>query len=225
MTPELILTDVTTGRRHRVPVRRVVIVGFAGRDRDAVRAHIQELSEIGVPVPSSTPTFYSVDPARVTTADRIHVSGAFTSGEVEPVVMQTVDGWLLTVGSDHTDRDLETVSIAESKAACAKPVARGCIPADRVGDWDGVTIRSWADEVIYQVGSLADLLPLSSIVAAASREGLEIAPGDLLFLGTVPVHGPLRPATTFRIAMDAAGHRVEATYRVAHLEGGADAKG
>ncbi len=38
---------------------RLVIAGWAGRDETAVRRHIEELAELGVPPPSRTPLFYS----------------------------------------------------------------------------------------------------------------------------------------------------------------------
>ena len=64
------------------------------------------------------------------------VGGAGTSGEVEPVVVVAGGEYFLTVGSDHTDRDLERHDIAASKAACTKVIGTTCIPVSGIAEWD-----------------------------------------------------------------------------------------
>ena len=76
-----------------------------------------------MPRPSRTPIFYRAAAALVTTTTHIQVVGTETSGEVEFVIIPRSDGLWIGLGSDHTDRALETTSVALSKQMCAKVVA------------------------------------------------------------------------------------------------------
>ena len=76
-----------------------------------------------MPRPSRTPIFYRAAASLVTTAQSIQVVGAETSGEVEFVIVPRADGLWIGLGSDHTDRALETTNVALSKQMCAKVVA------------------------------------------------------------------------------------------------------
>src|SRR5690242_1062302 len=67
----------------QVPLRRVVLAGYTGRDRVQVAAHIHELERLGVTPPERVPMVWDVAPALLTTASRISVRGAETSGEAE----------------------------------------------------------------------------------------------------------------------------------------------
>lgn len=168
MTTSIHVRDLSGGTGLELRPGRVVIAGFTGRDHAAVEAHIDELRELGVPVPERTPTFYEVDPSLLTTADRIEVSGSFTSGEVEPVLIVHNGARYLTVGSDHTDRDVERSSIEASKRACPKAIGREVLPLASLATWDDLELSSWAGGAPgrYQEGRLAQLLPLESIVAS-----------------------------------------------------------
>lgn len=81
-------TRGASGQREE-EVTRVICAGYAGRDQESVRKHIEELKALGVPAPAETPAFYSVPPERVTTADSVRVRGRHTSGEVEFVLFKT----------------------------------------------------------------------------------------------------------------------------------------
>jgi Protein of unknown function (DUF2848) len=80
--------DRESGRRIELGSCRLLIAGFAGRDEADVRVHIRELAAIGVPVPGSFPTFYELDPLLLSTAARLPITAATTSGEVEPVLIR-----------------------------------------------------------------------------------------------------------------------------------------
>jgi hypothetical protein len=81
---------------------QLVIAGWAARDEAAVKHHIEELAEIGVPPPSSVPLFYRTAASLLTQSERMEVLGPDSSGEVEPVIVSMDDGLWLTIGSDHT---------------------------------------------------------------------------------------------------------------------------
>ena len=81
----LVFKELTSGRTQVVQVGRLLVAGFTGRDEDSVAEHVQELAELGVPVPDNTPTLYRLDPELAHQTTAAVVSGSNTSGEVEPV--------------------------------------------------------------------------------------------------------------------------------------------
>ena len=194
----------------------LVVIGYAGRDRAAVEAHIDELAELGVPRPASIPLFMVFPPWLIVQAPSIAVAGSQTSGEAEIVVVVDGDEVFVTVGSDHTDRALEAVDIVASKGVCPKPLATAGWAASALeGRWDGLALRSRIDGgVVYQDGSAAANLPPMELVAAIPWAGQ--APRCFVaFTGTVPVIGDIRPSAGFRAELAAPGlPSVELSYRV-----------
>ncbi|GAA4882468.1 DUF2848 family protein [Actinomycetospora straminea] len=185
-----------TGEDLSFAPARLVVAGYTARDQGAVAAHIAELAEIGVPPPASVPAFFDLDPALLTTEDVVRVSGANTSGEVEPVLLRAGGRWFLAVGSDHTDRDLERDDVAASKAACPKPIgATVARLADEPGsfDLDHVSAESTVDGVTYQASSLAELLRPDEVLArmrvALPDNPLDTGEDFALFGGTTPLLG------------------------------------
>ncbi|MGH8007957.1 MAG: DUF2848 family protein, partial [Candidatus Binatia bacterium] len=61
----------------------VALAAFTGRDQASVKAHLDELSLLGVEVPKVCPVVYAVTADRVTTASVIEVLHTETSGELE----------------------------------------------------------------------------------------------------------------------------------------------
>ncbi|HEY1174989.1 MAG TPA: DUF2848 family protein, partial [Phytomonospora sp.] len=122
-TPTRLRLRATDGAEVEVVPTHLVVAGYTSRDQAAARHHIDELAAIGVPEPESIPAFYPLENELLTTGDAIDVDGAKTSGEVEPVLIRANGTYYLTVGSDHTDREMETVGIQLAKAACPKPIA------------------------------------------------------------------------------------------------------
>lgn len=78
-----------------VDVRQLIIAGWAGRVQSAIDEHIEELKEIGVTPPSTTPLFYRVAANQLTTAPDIQVLGEASSGEVEVVLIGSEQGTLV----------------------------------------------------------------------------------------------------------------------------------
>ena len=194
----------------------LVVIGYAGRDRAAVEHHIDELAALGVARPASVPLFMAFSPGLITQEPSIAVTGANTSGEAEIVVVVDGDEALVTVGSDHTDRDLEAVHMIASKAVCPKPVAAFGWAVDAVGDrWEDLALRSRIDgDVLYQDGSAATNLHPLELVAAIPWAGRP--PGCFVaFTGTVPVIGEIRPSAGFRAELSGPGLApIELSYQV-----------
>ena len=199
----------------------LVVIGYAGRDRAAVEHHIDELAALGVPRPASVPLFMVFSPGLIAQEPSIAVTGSNTSGEAEIVVVVDGDEAFVTVGSDHTDRDLEAVHMIASKAVCPKPVAASGWAANSVGDrWEDLSLRSRIDgDVLYQDGSAASNLHPLELVAAipwsARPPGCFVA-----FTGTVPVIGDIRPSTGFQAELSGPGLApIELSYRVETVPG------
>src|SRR5215467_15398891 len=122
-TLSLTLQEAGAVMAREVGIDDVIVAGWTGRDAAAVEKHITELEALGVKRPATTPIFYRVSAARLTTATEIEAVGAHSGGEVEFVVLQHDGRMWIGVGSDHTDRQVETYGVTVSKQLCDKPVA------------------------------------------------------------------------------------------------------
>jgi len=209
------------GSVERLPVaiERLVIAGWTGRDRAKLQEHIDELKELGVAPPTSTPIYYPLSAALVTQADAIQVIGDGSSGEVEAMLIGTARGMLVTLASDHTDRVAEAYSIQISKQMCQKPVARAAWWFRDVAErWDSLTLQSWQDGAVYQDGDCTAMLPPLEIVRGACGAD-ELPPGWAMPLGTLPVHGGIRGGERFQMQLGdpRTGRMIEHAYRVEQL--------
>ncbi len=186
----------------------LVIAGWTGRDREALEHHVVELEALGVRRPSSMPVYYRVSTERLTQDAAIEVIGDASSGAAEPVLFSMPDGLWLGIGSDHTDRKLETVSVAMSKQVCSKVIGRQLWDCREIaGHWDELIVRSripaegGAGPVLYQEGRLAQILPPKTLVEGhAGPKGLPV--GTVLFCGTFPAIGGIRPAAWFEMEIE-----------------------
>lgn len=197
----------------------LVVAGYTGRDQAAVRHHIDELAAIGVPEPETVPAFYPLDVDLLTTDGHVEVDGTATSGEVEPVLIRANGTYYLTLGSDHTDREKETVGIQLSKALCPKPIAStvlvlGDPPA--LVDWDSIVVRSWVDGEPYQEGSLASMLPITQVLGEWDQISGGTNTALVIFGGTTPLlDGTFRYGRDWRMQLDVPDHDpIELTYTV-----------
>ena len=184
----------------------LIIAGWTGRDEAAMQAHIAELEAIGIARPKSTPIFYRVAAALLTTADEIEVPGEDSSGEVETVVFSLPDGLWVGVGSDHTDRKIEAVNVTASKQMCAKPIGRELWPYAEVKDhWDQLVLRSFATvggkRRLYQEGSAATMRPPGELMRLYTGGDGGLPPGSAMFGGTLAVAGGIAPADSFEIEL------------------------
>ena len=209
------------GSVSRLPVlvEKLVIAGWTGRDKAKLLEHVEELKELGVAPPESTPVFYPLSANLITQADRIQVLGDGSSGEVEAMLIGTPKGMLVTLASDHTDRVAEAYSIQVSKQMCQKPVARAAWWFRDVAErWDSLTLQSWQDGEVYQDGDCTAMLPPLEIVQGACGAD-ELPAGWAMPLGTLPVHGGIRGGGRFemRLADPVTGREIRHAYDVQQL--------
>ena len=213
--PVLRFHEIGGDRPVEVRPRRLVVAGYTGADRAAVDAHIAELAALGVAPPATVPAFYDLDPRLLTQDSRVRVAGPLCTGEVEPVLVRGPEGWLLTVGSDLTDRDLERADVAASKGACAKPVGRTALalgddPAVLSGPaWEDIAASSLIDGALYQKGDLASLRPPHDVLARLADAVGDGGGGLVVFGGTLPlIDGEFRAGGSWELRLDLPGGAV-----------------
>jgi Protein of unknown function (DUF2848) len=195
---------------HPIVITTCIIAGWTGRDRAAVEKHIKELEELGVKRPATTPIYYRVSATRLTTADEIEATGTASSGEAEFVMVQTGGKLWVGVGSDHTDREVETYGVTVSKQMCDKPMAATLWAFDDVADhWDKLLMRSFIVEggkpVLYQEGSVAAMIDPRELIQgymATAGGGKTLPEGTVMFCGTFAAKGGIRPSPRFDFELE-----------------------
>ena len=187
-------------------IRNLVIAGWTGRNVAALEAHIKELEAIGVKRPKTVPIFYRVAAQLLTTGPAIEVMADKSSGEVEFVLYALDDGMWIGVGSDHTDRVIETVGVTVSKQMCDKPIATTFWPFEEVsGHWSKLILRSWifehGERRLYQEGSVTSMLdPLDLVSRWRDGNGV-LSDHCLMFCGTLPAIGGIRTSPVFEFEL------------------------
>jgi hypothetical protein len=189
-----------------LPIDRAVMAGWTGRDPVARDRHIAELEAIGIARPATTPIYYRVAARRLTMADSIEVSGSETSGEVEFVLIGWEGRIFVGVGSDHTDRKVESYSVTVSKQMCDKPIASVLWELEDVaGHWDRMMLRAFAwiggARVLYQEGTLDSMLPVQELIERGFG-GARLPDGCAMFGGTFAAKGGIRPASRFEFELE-----------------------
>lgn len=203
-----------------VEITRCIVAGWAGRNSADIQAHIEELAHLGVPPPSTVPLYYQVAINQLTQSDTIQVVGEHTSGEAEVLLFSYGGEAFVSLASDHTDRRLESHSVALSKQVCVKPVAGEAWPhAEVAAHWDQLILRSWVEEdeaqVLYQEDRL-DTLQLPGDLASRHFGSAVPPDGAAMLCGTVPVIGNIRPGTRFTMELEdpVLGRRLRHGYAV-----------
>jgi Protein of unknown function (DUF2848) len=189
-----------------LPIGQAVIAGWTGRDPVARDKHIAELEAIGIARPASTPIFYRVSARRITTEDSIEVSGGDSSGEVEFVLIGWQGRIFVGLGSDHTDRKVETYSVTVSKQMCDKVMAPVLWELEDVaGHWDQMILRAHAwiggARVLYQEGTLDHMLPVADLIRLGFG-GKGFPDGCAMFGGTFAAKGGIRPSSRFEFELE-----------------------
>ena len=187
-------------------IEHAVLAGWTGRDPVARDKHIAELEAIGIARPATTPIYYRVSARRLTTEDEIEVSGSDSSGEVEFVLIGWQGRIFVGLGSDHTDRKVESYSVTVSKQMCDKPMASVLWELEEVIDhWDSMILRSYAwiggRRELYQEGTLDAMLSVSELLARGFTDG-KLPDGWAMFGGTFAAKGGIRPASRFEFELE-----------------------
>ena len=188
--------ELTVNRLSREPekilfsAKRMFNAGWVGRDRKALQHHIDELAEVGVAPPKNIPTLLALGNHLLTHSRHIQVHGPQTSGEVEWVLLWHRKEILVTVGSDHTDRKLESVSVAKSKNMCLNVIARELWPYAEVKDhFDQLrlhcTVTRSGKVSLYQEDLCGAILPPEYWIEDLHKRLGGLEDGLVLFSGTI----------------------------------------
>ncbi len=223
-TLELTLESLRGRTTLSFAAERLVVAGWEGKDREAVRRHIEELGRLGVPAPSRTPTYMSLWPAILTTAEEIAVTGPESSGEVECVLLRQAERLYVGVGSDHTDRGFEKYDIPASKQMCGKPLAPVVWDLEEVrGHLDRLILRSWSTRQgrrrLYQEGTLAANRDVLALLREIPEEADPGSGGLVLFCGTFAARDGIEIGELFEFEMEdpLTGRRIAHCYRIRRL--------
>jgi hypothetical protein len=202
------LTLIADGqaKQTQVAIDTGVIAGWTGRNQEAIRKHVAELEELGVKAPHVTPTFYRVSVSRFTLAPAIQVIGSASSGEVEFVLLTHADRLWVGLGSDHTDREVETYDVTVSKQLCDKPIAPVFWAFDDLAShWESLRLKSYIMEDggrrLYQECAVTQMLDPHVLISLYRWDGKGLPQDAAMFCGTSPAIGGIRPAGRFEMEL------------------------
>ena len=195
------------GAVRTAAIDRLIVAGWTGRDLDAVEQHIAELAAVGVRRPAAVPCFYRLGANLLTHAPAIDVAGCHSSGEVEVVLISLAEGLHVGVGSDHTDRRVETYGVTVSKQMCPKPVSRELWAfRDIESHWDDLVLRSWVTRQgtreLYQEGPVTRMLAADDLIGRYLGRRGALPVGTAMYCGTLTVNGAISGGDRFEIELE-----------------------
>lgn len=172
-------------------VELLLLAGWTGRDKESITKHIEELEAIGIPRPKKIPALYPVSNYLIDVYDEIEVQTQETSGEIEYVLFINENNIeYITVGSDHTDREIEKIDIKKSKQMYPKiipPIAWKY--NDVKNHWDELILisKQWINgkEILYQNSSIKALISPNELLRIIDDYGLPHK-NLVIFSGTIP---------------------------------------
>ncbi|WP_235736628.1 DUF2848 family protein [Nocardioides alcanivorans] len=186
-------------------VARMYNMGSATRDADVAVHHQKEVADAGVTIAFDIPAprIYPITPQALTTSTNVEVHGTRTSGEVEIVLVVAEDDVFVGVGSDHTDRDLERVSIVYSKQTCPNVLAPQLWRLSEVADhWDQCVLESWVDGELYQQTPTGTFHSPADLLRILAERANPPARDFVLYAGTiVALDGALSYGTEWRFRL------------------------
>jgi len=220
-TLSLTLHSAASVARRQVGIDDAIVAGWTGRDPAAVEKHIRELEALGVKRPASTPIFYRVSAARLTTGSEIEAVGTGSGGEVEFVLLQHDGRMWVGTGSDHTDREVETYGVTVSKQMCDKPLAPVLWAFDEVAPhWDRLRLRAHVVEngerKLYQDGPVTAMLAPLDLIGRYLGSAGRLPDNSLMFCGTLAARGGVRPTARFEFEIEdpVLGRKIAHAYSV-----------
>ncbi len=200
---------------------RVAVLGFTSRNKELLEKHKSELGIGNAEKVDLYPRVYWIDPTRLTPNGEIFVVGNNTSGEVEYFALFDNGEFYITVGSDHTDRELEKISIHKSKQVCNKVISNEFWKySDVYGHFDKLILESYvfntAGAKLYQRGKVGDILEFEELSKIAKNNCTDCE-RLCFFSGTVPtINGKFEFAERWKMVLidPVLNRKIEQTYTV-----------
>lgn len=192
---ELIL-DSDKKEKISFKVRKMINLGRTSRNPEDIMKHLEELKKAGIKVSPGIPSYNPKISDRITTGNKIEaLPNSKTSGEVEYVLLFTSDkDFYVTVGSDHTDRELEKYNVVLSKQICLNVVSPKIWHYEDVKDhWDDLIMRAWikkdGNRQLYQEGKLGEMLRPEELIEKVRLRVSGDLTGAVVYSGTFPIIG------------------------------------
>lgn len=187
---------------------RLIAMGFTPRDEKVLKDLFIALKKLGGSIPDKTPMTYPLSPCLLTNEDEIVVVGNQTNGEVEYVIISWDGELYIGVGSDHADKQIETIDIQKSKQLCAKHIGREIWKWQDVKDhWDQIILESYyqvnGKEELYQRNIAKVMLRPETIIETVEEYyGEKITHWNgVIFSGSVPTINGFRYGEHFKYAL------------------------
>jgi len=175
-------------------VRKIINMGRTSRDPSDIMKHLEELKKAGIKVSPGIPSYNPKISDRITTDNKIEaLPNSKTSGEVEYVLLFTSDNYFyITVGSDHTDRELEKYNVILSKQICLNVISPKVWRYEDVKDhWDDLIMRAWVKKngqrKLYQEGRLVKILRPEELIEKVRLRVTGDLKGAVIYSGTFPI--------------------------------------
>lgn len=183
------------------------VIGYSGRDEKNTLKHIAELEkDLGVKPPRQIPTIFECSRRILTKKEHIDVYGSKNSGEAEYVIVLKDGQIYIGLGSDHTDRDLESYSVSKAKEIMPKVISSVLWDYEEVQEhFDEIKLISFqknqnGKKFIYQEGTLEEILPPKRVLQELIERVGEIRE-CIIFSGTIPLKETFHYSNFFKASM------------------------
>jgi len=188
-------------------VKKLVNAGYTGRNQEEVQKHIDELKEKGIPGPDEIPTYFPKFRDRLTQEEVVEaLDEVGHTGEAEYVLLCTGEEIYVAVGSDHTDRVLEQVSIPKAKQIYPNFISRNVWRLSEIRDhFDKIILRSRVEhkgkKILFQETLLSAILPPDDLVGRVKKI-VSDTEGLVIYSGTVGAKEVIDCTTLFETELE-----------------------
>jgi hypothetical protein len=126
-----------------IPIGSVSGARFASRDIKGMRKQLDDWLARGIAATRTNPSIFRIGRYLLTQAAEFEVQGPLTGGECEVMLIRDGNEILVSVGSDHCDRELDPLFQDKPKQMCPHAIASTAWPYSEVRDhWDSLKVYS-----------------------------------------------------------------------------------
>lgn len=153
----------------KLKVKNVYAMGFTARNQEAMLRNLKSLKSLNVKIPKRIPSVYPLIKNIIDLSDEIEVVSNDTCAEVEFLIIIQNEDIYIGIGSDHSDKVLESESISKSKQICPKHFHTELWDyKDVKNHWDELEIGSYyykdGEKIVFQKGFVKDMLHPDTVI-------------------------------------------------------------